>query len=67
MIEHVKFGTHLLERKSCHWKDIRMWYIVLDLIIHLGNLFHTNISDRVVTGSFDKTAKIWDVNTGKCL
>ena len=24
-------------------------------------------SDRVATGSFDKTAKLWDANTGACL
>ena len=27
--------------------------------------FNTPFGDKIITGSFDKTAKIWDTNTGK--
>ncbi len=30
------------------------------------NLALTDCSDKIVTGSFDKKAKIWDANTGQC-
>lgn len=29
--------------------------------------FNNPFGDKVVTGSFDKTAKLWDANTGQCL
>lgn len=33
---------------------------------HMGNLFALKTcSDKIVTGSFDRTAKIWDANTGQ--
>jgi dynein assembly factor with WDR repeat domains 1 len=40
--------------------------------IHMGKIKHpsslnliiSNYSDKIVTGSFDRTAKIWDANTG---
>jgi WD40 repeat protein len=28
--------------------------------------FNNPFGDKVATGSFDKTAKIWDAGTGKC-
>ena len=28
--------------------------------------FNNPYGDKIVTGSFDKTAKLWDANTGKC-
>lgn len=28
--------------------------------------FNTPYGDRVATGSFDKTARLWDVNSGQC-
>lgn len=36
------------------------------LIIPMGKLFLLIfIRDKIVTGSFDRTAKIWDANTGQ--
>jgi len=29
--------------------------------------FNNPFGDRIGTGSFDKTAKIWDSHTGECL
>lgn len=29
--------------------------------------FNNPFGDRIATGSFDRTAKIWDSNTGECL
>jgi dynein assembly factor with WDR repeat domains 1 len=29
--------------------------------------FNNPFGDKVVTGSFDKTARIWDAYTGQCL
>jgi dynein assembly factor with WDR repeat domains 1 len=36
--------------------------------ILLGNAISSSnhFSDKIVTGSFDKKAKIWDANTGQC-
>lgn len=30
-------------------------------------LFFYQSSNRVITGSFDKTAKLWDPSTGECV
>ena len=46
-----------------------MSYIVWHSIIRLGKFIYTSFrqcSDKIVTGSFDKKAKIWDANTGQC-
>lgn len=67
MIELVKCGIHLQGRKFKVWRDIRMLSIALHLIILLGIWVYKYNRDRIVTGSFDKTAKIWDINNGKCL
>lgn len=29
--------------------------------------FNIPFGDRIATGSFDKTAKLWDTNTGACI
>jgi len=37
---------------------------------HEGEIVSLNFSaegDKIVTGSFDHTARIWDVNTGECI
>lgn len=66
MIVHVKYGKHKLEIYYILYKDTKMLYILWHLISHLGT--HNYIySDRIATGSFDKTAKLWDTNTGACL
>lgn len=46
-----------------------MQSIVQLLIILLGNelILSKLISDRIITGSFDKTAKLWDSGNGKLL
>ena len=50
--------------------SIAMSSIVWRLIIHSGKFnttcSQTYFSDKIVTGSFDKKAKIWDANTGQC-
>lgn len=59
MIVHVKFGKHKQENFYIHYKVIKTQYILWLLIFHTGkyiNLFR----DKVATGSFDKTAKLWD-------
>lgn len=33
----------------------------------LGNILSFIFRDRIATGSFDKTAKLWDTNTGALL
>jgi WD40 repeat protein len=66
MIEHVKFGKHKQENFYTHYKDIKTQYILWLSIFHTGksiNLFR----DKVATGSFDKTAKLWDTETGNLL
>lgn len=46
-----------------------MWFIQWHLIIHTGKRLLIRITlfyrDKIVTGSFDRTAKIWDANTGQ--
>jgi len=37
---------------------------------HVGEIVSLNFNsdgDKIVTGSFDKTARIWDTKTGKCI
>jgi len=50
--------------------SIAMSSIVWRLIILSGKFnttcSQTYFSDKIVTGSFDKKAKIWDANTGQC-
>ena len=43
-----------------------MQFTLWHLIIHTGKKLKVNlIRDKIVTGSFDRTAKIWDANTGQ--
>ena len=40
------------------------------LVGHTGLIYHAQLNPdntTVITGSYDKTAKIWDVSTGECL
>ena len=43
-----------------------MQYIPWLLMFHMGIIF-CYASDKVATGSFDKTAKLWDTETGNLL
>lgn len=66
MIELVKFGILRLVTFSILYKDIKMQSILWLLMFLSGN--SSIISrDRIATGSFDKTAKLWDTNTGNLL
>jgi dynein assembly factor with WDR repeat domains 1 len=38
----------------------------LTILLGNKNSFLTFLRDKIVTGSFDKKAKIWDANTGQC-
>lgn len=68
MIVHVKYGKHKLAIYYILYKDIKMLYILWHLIYLMGTyIIYYKYSDRIATGSFDKTAKLWDVNTGQCL
>ena len=67
MTVHAKYGIPLLVMSFLVLKDIKMLYIVSLLIILLGIYLKFRVRDRIVTGSFDKTAKLWDANTGQLL
>ena len=44
--------------------------LLYDLDGHEGEIISLNFSsdgDRIVTGSFDKTAKVWDVRSGELI
>lgn len=63
MIEHARSGTHILGKSFLLLKDIKMSFIPLLSIILLGMpqylvLFLICYRDKIVTGSFDKTAKV---------
>jgi len=66
MIELVKYGIQIQAKSSLVLMSTVMSYIVWRSIIHLGKfkLVNNQFSDKIVTGSFDKKAKIWDANTG---
>ena len=68
MIELVKYGIQTQAKSSLVLMSTVMSYIVWRSIIHLGKfkLVNNQFSDKIVTGSFDKKAKIWDANTGQC-
>jgi len=59
MIELVKFGKHKLENYFILLKVIKMLFIPWLSIFHTG-IYYFNFRDKVATGSFDKTAKLWD-------
>ena len=66
MIELVQYGIQTQAKSSLVLMSTVMSYIVWRSIIHLGKfkLVNNQFSDKIVTGSFDKKAKIWDANTG---
>lgn len=64
MIEHVKYGIPKQAMNFLVLRVIKMLSIVWLSIIPLGIHQSTLTSDRIVTGSFDKTAKLWDANSG---
>ena len=59
MIEPVKFGKLRPVNFFIRFKDIKMRFILWRLIFLMGTLYFLS-SDKVATGSFDKTAKLWD-------
>lgn len=59
-----------------HWKVIKKSNIHLLIIIcfiilgHTGEIvsLHFNAEgDKILTGSFDRTAMVWDTRTGECI
>ena len=59
MTELVKFGTPSQESFSIPWKGTKMQFTPWRLTFLTGTVSF-NASDKVATGSFDKTAKLWD-------
>lgn len=53
-----KFASHSRRTQKCSLFSCFQCAIWVKII---------SFRDRVATGSFDKTAKIWDAQTGKCL
>lgn len=43
-----------------------MCHTVVEFGIKIHIFFFFNLSDKIATGSFDKTCKLWSVETGKC-
>lgn len=66
MIVLVKFGILILEICYIHSKVIKMQSILWLLMFLMGKKSFI-FRDRIATGSFDKTAKLWDTQTGQCL
>jgi WD40 repeat protein len=66
MIELARFGTPKVGISSIPWKDIKMPCIPWPSTFLMGTESEM-CRDRVATGSFDKTAKLWDTQTGKLL
>jgi WD40 repeat protein len=66
MIVLVKFGILILEICYIHSKVIKMQSILWLLMCLMGKKSFIS-RDRIATGSFDKTAKLWDTQTGQCL
>jgi hypothetical protein len=65
MTEHAEYGILNQENSSKHLKDILMLFIVSNIIYHMGKINYNKLRDRIVTGSFDKTACIWNGETGE--
>jgi WD40 repeat protein len=78
MIEPAKCGIQSVELRYFLLKSTKMWFTQWLSIIPMGNLqihiyiFYKHLltslnqyRDKIVTGSFDRTAKIWDANTGQ--
>ena len=60
MIELAKSGRLKQENSFILYKDTKMQFIQWRLTFHTGTYLVIR-SDKVATGSFDKTAKLWDV------
>ena len=41
------------------------FYVVLILIVNYCNMLQVN-DEKVISGSYDKTLKVWDIKTGLC-
>lgn len=66
MIVPVKYGRLKQAIYFILSKVIKMQCILWLSMFHSGNTSFIS-RDRIATGSFDKTAKLWDTNTGACL
>lgn len=67
MIELVRFGTLKLELSSILSKDIKMQFMPW-LLMSLSGIYSFKSSrDKIITGCFDTTAKLWETETGKLL
>lgn len=66
MIEPAKFGIHNQAICFILWRDIKMLSTPWPSMSLLG-IYSVLCRDRIATGSFDKTAKLWDTETGNCL
>jgi len=68
MIAHAKFGIPTQDKSYSVSMNTVMLYTAWLSIIHSGkkSQYLTLCRDKIVTGSFDKKAKIWDANTGQC-
>jgi len=72
MIGLARYGEQLQGKNYSLSKAIKILFIVSVSTILSGNhyilfSFLTSFRDRIATGSFDKTAKIWDSSSGECL
>jgi len=66
----AKSGTQIQAKSCCPLMSTPMWFTPWPSITPSGKyplkwLIILSYSDKIVTGSFDRKAKIWDSNTGQ--
>jgi WD40 repeat protein len=64
---HVNFAIILYCTKSNELcLDVLFLTIIFSILYYFLYIIYLSFRDKIATGSFDKTCKLWSAETGKC-